>query len=321
MKYLKTVPVILLFIAVNLSATSQVSSGLLLHYSFNGANAIDDAGSSNGTINGANLCPDRFGNPNKAFSFFNSNIFSPSITIGSLSQASMSIWLEPDAAMFTGSIATAVQIGYWASYMNRHSTNGTIISVFDASSVDNSAADETNPLPTSNWFHVVSTNDGNTTKLYVNGVLESTYPEPFVWVDGTRDLWLGVRGLGAGSPTDYYNGKIDDFRIYGKALTPAEVDSLFNMANPTVAVNEVLDVPNISLFPNPSQNSFQVVSDKSIIDLKIEILDLAGKVILKKNFVKEGKYDISSFADGTYIVKITDDITISTTKKIVKYSN
>ena len=50
-------------------AQINLDSGLVAHYPFNG-NANDESGNANhGTVNGATLTTDRFGNANKAYSF------------------------------------------------------------------------------------------------------------------------------------------------------------------------------------------------------------------------------------------------------------
>jgi hypothetical protein len=50
-------------------AQNSVSNGLVAHYPFNG-NANDESGNGNhGTVHGAKLTQDRFGNPNSAYYF------------------------------------------------------------------------------------------------------------------------------------------------------------------------------------------------------------------------------------------------------------
>ena len=50
-------------------AFADLKDGLVAYYPFNG-NANDESGNgNNGTVNGATLTTDRFGNTNKAYSF------------------------------------------------------------------------------------------------------------------------------------------------------------------------------------------------------------------------------------------------------------
>ena len=61
--------VILFFTALNGTCYSGINDGLAAYYPFNG-NANDESGNgSNGTVYGATLVADRFGNPDSAYQF------------------------------------------------------------------------------------------------------------------------------------------------------------------------------------------------------------------------------------------------------------
>jgi hypothetical protein len=82
------------------------------------------------------------------------------------------------------------------------------------------------PLPAGRWVHVAVTLSGSTGTLYVNGSAVATNTEmthaPFR-MRSTTQAWLG-RSQFAADP--YFNGKIDEFRIYNGALSAAEVAAL-----------------------------------------------------------------------------------------------
>ncbi len=80
-------------------------------------------------------------------------------------------------------------------------------------------------LPIRSWTHVCGTNDGSTTRLYVNGnevVPLASSAQVFETAPGA--LRIGKRVYNA----DVYNfnGHIDDVRIYNKALTATEIRHL-----------------------------------------------------------------------------------------------
>lgn len=65
-------------------------------------------------------------------------------------------------------------------------------------------------------------------------------------------------------------------------------------------VNSVEDV--FSVYPNPANDMINI----ELKDIgKIEIIDLEGNVIYKKDILKAGvnEIDISQFSSGTYIIK------------------
>lgn len=65
------------------------------------------------------------------------------------------------------------------------------------------------------WYYLVGSYDGISIKLYINGNLKDTKTFSQVVITNT----LGVKiGLG----DSYFNGTIDEVRIYNKALTPNE---------------------------------------------------------------------------------------------------
>jgi len=79
------------------------------------------------------------------------------------------------------------------------------------------------------WYHIASTFDGTSFKIYVNGNLENVVNHP-----GTHDdasgLLIGCRT----NQRNYFDGKIDDVRLYSKALTQQEI-SLVMRGDPLVA--------------------------------------------------------------------------------------
>lgn len=86
-------------------------------------------------------------------------------------------------------------------------------------------------LPLNQWTHIVGTWDGQNMRLYENGVEVSTSPQAKSGVldaDGTA-LTIGTH---ATTPTDRrFPGRIDDARVYNRALSRAEVIALYKLGN------------------------------------------------------------------------------------------
>ncbi|NYF80268.1 LamG-like jellyroll fold domain-containing protein [Granulicella arctica] len=81
-------------------------------------------------------------------------------------------------------------------------------------------------LPTGTWVHVAVTLSGRVGTLYVNGVAVGSNTDMFlapfrIW--DSNQNWIG-RSQYSSNP--YFNGKIDDFRIYRGALSADDVASL-----------------------------------------------------------------------------------------------
>jgi hypothetical protein len=83
-------------------------------------------------------------------------------------------------------------------------------------------------LGTGQWVHVAVTLSGKTGTLYVNGVSVGSntnmFHAPFR-LGSTSQNWIG-RSQYSADP--YFNGKIDDFRIYRGALSASAIQTLYN---------------------------------------------------------------------------------------------
>jgi len=88
----------------------------------------------------------------------------------------------------------------------------------------------TSALSTGVWHHVAVTRSGNTGQLYVDGVQVgqntgmSLSPAS---LGNTTNNWIG-RSQYSGDA--YLDGQVDDFRLYNRALSAAEVQALFNIS-------------------------------------------------------------------------------------------
>jgi prepilin-type N-terminal cleavage/methylation domain-containing protein len=71
------------------------------------------------------------------------------------------------------------------------------------------------------WTNYVGTYDGVSTRLYVNGTQVATTGD-------TGTVSIGTIKIGTFTSSFYVNGLIDDIRIYNRALSAAEVLSLYN---------------------------------------------------------------------------------------------
>jgi hypothetical protein len=81
------------------------------------------------------------------------------------------------------------------------------------------------PVPTNVWLHTAATYDRNAVKLYLNGVpLVTNVIGPVTIVDTASSLRLSKDD----NDNVPFAGRIDDARIYNRALSEAEIARLFN---------------------------------------------------------------------------------------------
>ena len=79
-------------------------------------------------------------------------------------------------------------------------------------------AQDDNEVPTGYWCHIAGTYDGNDLKIYVNGAEGNS-----VSVPGEHGVSHSFY-IGASGTTNYFNGLIDDVRVYNYACGPEGIE-------------------------------------------------------------------------------------------------
>ena len=80
------------------------------------------------------------------------------------------------------------------------------------------------------WYHLVVIQNKETggrgyLKSYINGVLAGSVENISFSSGGGGDLWFGARGSQGDS---FFVGRLDDIRIYNRALSAAEISAIYN---------------------------------------------------------------------------------------------
>jgi chitodextrinase len=213
--------------AGNLSAASSVlqvttqnsnpsDPDLVGYWKFNetsGITAEDSSGSNNGTvINGAVW--DSGGQIGGSLNFDGSNdyVSLPNIINPSAATFTASAWIYPDVS--TGIRSVLVQEGTnGRKWLYRE--DGLLTSFLFSSKLQS-----TGSIVTGQWNHIAVTYDGTTLKLYLNGQQDGS-------ATGTIESELGGMRVGiAKDDSSGWDGKIDDVRIYDRALSSTEIASL-----------------------------------------------------------------------------------------------
>ncbi|HXD23802.1 MAG TPA: LamG-like jellyroll fold domain-containing protein [Gemmatimonadaceae bacterium] len=80
-------------------------------------------------------------------------------------------------------------------------------------------------IPVNTWTHLAMTYDGTVLRIYVNGVQVATDSRNSGPIAATNNpFWIG----GNDPYGEYFKGRIDDVRVYGRALGAAEIQSDMN---------------------------------------------------------------------------------------------
>ncbi|UCD37282.1 MAG: VCBS repeat-containing protein [Fidelibacterota bacterium] len=214
--------------------------GLIAWYPFNG-NANDESGNGNYvTVDGAMLAEDRFGNASSAYSFDGEN----DVIAGSLIQFSMSDTALTTAAWFYQPGAEGhpgrgiVGVGEGSNRRHFYQRLSTVQgdAIWDGSdgqnrfwiSADDGGADRwwgsDTFITTGEWHLGVTTYIASSreVRIYIDGVPDRTITLS-AELTLANDLFIG----GDGYNDNYFAGRIDDIRIYNRALSIAEIQALY----------------------------------------------------------------------------------------------
>jgi PKD repeat protein len=228
-------------------AFSQVNlnRGLGAYYPFNG-NATDASGNNNNPVfNNATLTADRFGNPNSAYLFNGKNNYMRipnSPTLNSTDQISICAWVKVNG-FYQGpchgnSILKKGDTGYlpgsYSLTFSDHSyTNGQncVNRVVDPNHQNFYGENVIAPTPgytphiqPGTWYHIIYTSDGFTSKFFVNCVLIASSRANGINFTNSFDLFLGK--MKDPQFPYWFNGVLDEVRIYNRALNKNEMLAL-----------------------------------------------------------------------------------------------
>jgi hypothetical protein len=257
--------------AVGLGLTANVmaqvpsyvpTNGLVGWWPFNG-NANDESGNgNNGTVNGATLTSDRFGNANKAYSFdgVDDEIVMPNTNSLNPLNLTISAWvfvndINTFYPYYILTKRTSLPTPTEFSYSLHVSTSQGVASHYgigECNVYGSGSAPETNPgkISPQNWIMVSSTvTSTGECKIFLNGQLDTIINGlPFYSCNSTTTQ-LQIGSSHSSPPEGRFFGYLDDIAIWNRALTPQEIFDLYNANN---CSND--------LTINPSVNSLQTVS-------------------------------------------------------------
>lgn len=199
------------------------TDGGVSYYSFDSSGATDEWNSNDGTVNGATYINDGGPRGNGAYSFDGT---SDGIDFGNISgyggDITISFWQRANSVPSSSH-------RYLVGDAPNNATNGFSFSFYNAESVyfyhDGKIADTTNGFGVrmENWVHFVGViKQGNRMELWTNGVLNNTTSV------GTTPTNSGnAFEIGSDGSSQYYDGVIDDVRIYDRALSNDEIQELY----------------------------------------------------------------------------------------------
>ena len=192
------------------------------------ADATDETGSYNGTASNVDFnVQGKYGFAGK---FNGSNSVISASNPNSLGGArSFSAWIKTTSTAFQGIITNGG--ASHASGLNMFVYNNKLYSTSGKGNGENYGPTSSANINTGDWVHCVLTMSGtaigSTLKTYVNGSLDGTHTTTVLITDTYDAFRIGGRYIN-NSNAAYFNGLIDQVRVFNRAISADEVTKLYN---------------------------------------------------------------------------------------------
>ncbi len=205
-------------------------TGLVAAYSFDGGTGTtlaDLSGNGNGgTISGAAWTTGHAGGA-LSFDGVNDIVNVPDSSSLDVTQVTVEAWVRPTSLGGQWrTVALKEKTGQMAYALYAGTNAGGASGNVNVSGTSDVYVQNPSILPTNAWTHLASTYDGTRIRLYANGVQVASMAVTGRIVVTGRPLKIGGNTVW----DEWFAGKIDDLRIYNRALTPAEING--DMATP-----------------------------------------------------------------------------------------
>jgi len=133
-----------------------------------------------------------------------------------MKELTIEVWVKQDTHQATGIIQKGASWPNMSYLLQPWSDQQIYFGVKDTSS---RAITKAGDYPLKEWYHLTGTYDGSTLKIFINGKEKASAAAPVKEVpDTTEPLQVGNRLLGA----------IDEFALYNRALSAAEIQDDMN---------------------------------------------------------------------------------------------
>lgn len=231
----------------------NLQNGLVAYYPFNG-NALDYSGNYNNGMPTGSAAPttDQWGNANSAYNFSGTTsagmitvLNSP--TLQFTTACTFSFWLKLNSITGTNGTGGIVAGGDHCVFAKDGDAGGGLYfntALTAAGAMNNRIGNvsmttcqyvETG-ISTGQWQHFVYIMDATEQRMYINGLLVQTVPGApnFATMNG-KNLVM------ARYTSNWYpmNGALDEFRVYNRAITPAEVAALSATGGVSISVTNI----------------------------------------------------------------------------------
>lgn len=267
--------------------------GLVAHYKFDGDANDATPYANHGTIGGNPVFEPVAGHPNSTMALVFDGV-ADSVLVPNAVQlisdfATVSFWIRVDGINLADPEAYILDFGNfdqrWKISLPIHRqivwTTNSKNSLADhfVSDMDSGAG---NDLVVGFWWYVTMVHDGTDNIIYIDGQEVNRKPTQGPLNSTARSLSMANNLQNPGK--EYFQGALDEVKIYNKALTSAEVAQLYNLGYTSVKdlQNEINKYVQI-VYPNPTTNELTIKHGfGDLQNLLVRVFDQAGREVGSK---------------------------------------
>jgi parallel beta-helix repeat protein len=250
-------------------------------------------------------------------------------------------WIKPEDLSKTNAIARSQAANGWDDGWRILITNGYLNPRFTTSNLVREL--NCSGLIQNEWNHIAVTYDGATLKGYINGQLKASVSlTGNIFYNHSKDMAIGF----ADGQGYYFDGKMDELKIYSEAISASEIEYQYNTqkwyvpfssmstwfpnthggrlnVSEIATNNEQVEVDNpLEVYPNPVKGefSYNFKNGNEVIE-EISIYNIFGQVVLKAQTGDDnsnGKIDLAGNKPGIYTVKFLTNSGRTFIKKVAK---
>jgi len=294
---------------------AKPNSGQVSFFKFEeskGTQAIDSWGAKHGSlISGATRSQGMYGQALKLDGTATSYATLPTDIVSTLSDFTISTWVKMDAIstwmrVFDFGASTTKYMFLTVQQSVSSGKSNVRYAIKNGGTELNVSYSYTFPLNI--WTHLAITQTGNTSRLYINGVLVAT--NTAINIKPTNLGSTTLNYLGKSQFADpMFNGSIDEFKIYNRALSDSEIAANAVVSLGIAETGKSLDgkIQNVVIYPNPVVSVLNIKVNEVNEGAKLELYTISGVKIISQPLTNTAEtMSLEQLPSGTYLLKITN---------------